>query len=791
MNFSYNLVTKLKLTVLALLLALVSPSFSQCGFIAPPITNNDSVYGTSPIKLTASGVINNQYTYNWYDDAGNLLNTDNYYTTTVSATTTYYVTILHVSDFCESAKVPLVVKLINSPAPGNPVIFGDSVWNVYCFNGTSWSDYKGYYIDSSFNINSENIFDPNESPCDALVGHRFDTYNGYAVNEDHCISYKRSNFPPGIYNIDIDFHDDDCYLYIDGALVFSHVGAGHGHKHVWKGPLNKNSKVEFRWVDILQLSIGQVSFTIDNSNDLSSGKINDKDILCRSANPGTLNPGKIIYVKEDAYVEDGSFANTAMSSSDKSQLIVETKDQTDNNFQTYLKFDISSIKSPVQNLKLYMYGNSNPNYPWILNSWVRLYPAGNSWNENTITWNTKPDTVGMVIDSVQIIERANRLYFWDVTNYINNAIAQKQPYVSFNLVHAFKIDQKIFFNSKESNSSLQAYLSVNDQLGGCSTKTYQWQSASNCDGHWSSVGTNSKYFSVPSNLTSTTCYRFYVTDLCGRSDTSNVDTVFVQGAGTLIADTTHLCADSNVVQLNLINYSGTIQNWMYSTDSKNYSYLSPVNTNATLTVKNSKNSIYYKAAILDGGCADTSNAVFLKVDPSSQAGTLTVTDISNHGGIITLEKFLGTILKWEYSLDSFKTVLPLSELSPSYQYTNGPSQSFRTIVKSGLCPADTSEPIIINDIVSYATISPNGDGINDVWVIDGIESYQENSVQIYNRWGELVYKQDQYDNHQKVWNGSSNTSFSSGSRTLPDGYYFYQIKIANSRMKTGYIILSK
>jgi len=791
MKFYFSIVTKPTFAVLALLLAFIKPGFSQCGFIAPPIVNNDSVYGESPIKLIASGAVPNQFTYNWYDDAGNVLTTDDYYYAVVTTTTTFYVTKYSISDGCESAKVPLVIKVINSPAPGNPALFGDSVWNVYCYNGTSWSDYKGYYTDSSFDINSENIFDPWQSPCDATTGFRFETYNGYAVNEEHCISYKRSNFPTGIYRIDIDFHDDDCYLYIDGALVFSHVGAGHAHPRVWKGPLNKNSKVEFRWVDVLELSIGQVSFNIDNSNDLRAGKIPDKEMLCHSVQPGTLNPGNKIFVKEDAYVEDGTSANTAMSASDPSTLIVETKDQVDNNYEVFLKFDISNLTSPVQNVQLNMYGNSNPAYFWILNSWVRLYPASNSWNENTVTWNTKPDTTGAVIDSAQIIEKANRLYFWDVTNYINDAIAQNIPFVSFKLVHALQIDQKVFFNSKEGNSQFHAYLLINDQVGGCASKSFHWQSSINCDNNWVSVGSNSKYFTVPSDISKTTCYRFYVTDLCGKSDTSNVDTIQVQGAGTLIADTSHVCAGSNEIKLSLVNYTGTIQNWMYSNDSKNYTYLSPAHTTSDLTLINIANTVYYKAAILDGTCADTSNAVLLKVDPVSQSGTLTVTDLSNNGGTITLENFLGTILKWEYSLDTFKTILPLAELSPSYQYTNGPSQYFRTIVKNGLCPADTSDAIEINDIVSYGTISPNGDGINDVWVIDGIESYQENSVQIYNRWGELVYKQDHYDNHQKVWNGSSNTSLSSGSRTLPDGYYFYQIKIANSRLKTGYIILTQ
>lgn len=67
--------------------------------------------------------------------------------------------------------------------------------------------------------------------------------------------------------------------------------------------------------------------------------------------------------------------------------------------------------------------------------------------------------------------------------------------------------------------------------------------------------------------------------------------------------------------------------------------------------------------------------------------------------------------------------------------------------------------------------SPNGDGINDAFVIVGLEKYPENELYVYNRWGNLVYSAKPYNND---WKGESNneTLRISGEEVI-DGTYFY------------------
>lgn len=65
--------------------------------------------------------------------------------------------------------------------------------------------------------------------------------------------------------------------------------------------------------------------------------------------------------------------------------------------------------------------------------------------------------------------------------------------------------------------------------------------------------------------------------------------------------------------------------------------------------------------------------------------------------------------------------------------------------------------------------SPNNDGNNDTWIIENIELYPNNRVQVFNRWGALVYEKEGYAN---TWDGVATKGSSNGDK-LPVGSYFY------------------
>jgi gliding motility-associated-like protein len=91
-------------------------------------------------------------------------------------------------------------------------------------------------------------------------------------------------------------------------------------------------------------------------------------------------------------------------------------------------------------------------------------------------------------------------------------------------------------------------------------------------------------------------------------------------------------------------------------------------------------------------------------------------------------------------------------------------------------------------------LTPNGDGLNDFWRIDGIEAHPENIVRIFNRWGDEVFKVSGYNNLTNAFAGEANRMTGSGAGQLPSGTYFFDIRIDGDHdieKLRGYLILKR
>ncbi|HYG52671.1 MAG TPA: gliding motility-associated C-terminal domain-containing protein, partial [Flavobacteriales bacterium] len=90
------------------------------------------------------------------------------------------------------------------------------------------------------------------------------------------------------------------------------------------------------------------------------------------------------------------------------------------------------------------------------------------------------------------------------------------------------------------------------------------------------------------------------------------------------------------------------------------------------------------------------------------------------------------------------------------------------------------QPCSLENITN--AFSPDGDGVNDSWIINGIGSHPQNTVTVFNRWGDKMVQIDGYDNVTKVWDGKYN-----GSLVAAGTYYFIVQYFDDGQQKAGWI----
>lgn len=117
-------------------------------------------------------------------------------------------------------------------------------------------------------------------------------------------------------------------------------------------------------------------------------------------------------------------------------------------------------------------------------------------------------------------------------------------------------------------------------------------------------------------------------------------------------------------------------------------------------------------------------------------------------------------------------VSPLSDITYTLHVSSGNG-----------CGIATDEVFIrvFKKITVPNAFSPNGDGINDTWVITGLDSYPESETNVFNRYGQLVFHAAGYN---KAWDGRFN------GKSLPAGTYYYTIDRKNNfALSSGWLLI--
>ncbi|KZS40849.1 hypothetical protein AWE51_24565 [Aquimarina aggregata] len=101
----------------------------------------------------------------------------------------------------------------------------------------------------------------------------------------------------------------------------------------------------------------------------------------------------------------------------------------------------------------------------------------------------------------------------------------------------------------------------------------------------------------------------------------------------------------------------------------------------------------------------------------------------------------------------------------------------------------TSDIILDGDLEIFTAVSPNGDGFNDTFIIQGISELPNNELSIFNRWGVEVYNKKGYDNS---WAGiSEGRATIAKGEELPVGTYYYVLKIEGLKDRAGYLYINR
>jgi hypothetical protein len=126
----------------------------------------------------------------------------------------------------------------------------------------------------------------------------------------------------------------------------------------------------------------------------------------------------------------------------------------------------------------------------------------------------------------------------------------------------------------------------------------------------------------------------------------------------------------------------------------------------------------------------------------------------------------GNILPQDYLLVNDETIY-----ASSYDVINNCESIGRFPIKT---------KIVNSELTFYNLITIDQNDLNKQLIIEGIEYFPENSIEIFNRYGNLIWSGVNYDNINNVFKGMANTGNAiSASNYLPSGTYFFILKFPN------------
>ncbi len=313
--------------------------------------------------------------------------------------------------------------------------------------------------------------------------------------------------------------------------------------------------------------------------------------------------------------------------------------------------------------------------------------------------------------------------------------------------------------------TLPAQLTGTTPTGGTGTYTYLWQSStvSATTGFVNATGANTGQNYAPKAITQNTWFRRLVTS-AGCSDTSAVVAITIlpiPDAPTLVVRNETACIGGSAT-LKIANPNGKTYEWYDVATGGAPIFIGDSFQTPNLT----QSATYFVQAVSSSGCASTvrTTATVTIVTPKADAGN-DVTIIQ--GRTTELRASGGTKYLWEPAagLSNVNVANPVA--SPSVTTT------YKVTVTTAEGCVDTDEVTV--EVIPAITIpnafTPNRDGVNEIWEIENISNYPDVRVEIFNRWGNLIFTSNGYGT---PWDGTFK------GEDLPVATYYYMIYLNKS-----------
>lgn len=236
----------------------------------------------------------------------------------------------------------------------------------------------------------------------------------------------------------------------------------------------------------------------------------------------------------------------------------------------------------------------------------------------------------------------------------------------------------------------------------------------------------------------------------------------------------------NTLAVSFTNTSQSVTGWQWNFGDGTSSNVAAPPVHQYIT------GIYYASlTVTNGQCSNTSVPKIIQVvnGPvalfSTTPGITTPISLSQAYFRFTNTSQNATRYIWRFTNADSSAIQ-----NPSYQFKAVGSYTVTLIAYNSLGCADTFElkPIIVvadSALQIPNAFSPNNDGINDTWVIKGLQGATNYTIHIFNRWGQRIYSSKGYS---KAWDGNYN------GKLLPVDTYYYVITVG-ARSYMGSVML--